>query len=147
MSWRELAVAQAIDARVAEVADDESIVGEDEDGGSAAHPHLLPLLAAPVEDCPIGVPQGVGDHLERVGALEVTQLFEVGGDDLDGHLAGDLAGRVAAHAVGDHEEAAILVRVGEEVVFVALSDAADVGSGGYGKVHERLTRFRSRASG
>ncbi len=41
----------------------------------------------------------------------------------DGHLAGDLAGEVAAHAVGDDEEAVTGVRV----VFVLRAELALVG--------------------
>ena len=53
-------------------------------------------------------------------------------DDLHRHLARDLAGRVPAHAVGDDEEPTLLIRVGVEAVFVASTNAPDIGAGGDG---------------
>ena len=39
----------------------------------------------------------------EVAVLEVEVLFQVVGDELDGHFAGFFAGRLAAHAVADDE--------------------------------------------
>ena len=42
---------------------------------------------------------------------------------------------MAAHTVGDYEQAPIGIGVGVKAVFVACADAPDVGAGGDGKLH------------
>jgi hypothetical protein len=49
-------------------------------------------------------------------------------DEDDPLLLGHLSGGVSAHAVRYNEETAILVRVGIEVVLVALSQTPGIGS-------------------
>ena len=58
---------------------------------------------------------------------ELALLFDLLVDRADGEGAGDLAGGVAAHPVGDDEKRELLVD--EEVVLVVVADAADVGRG------------------
>ena len=65
-----------------------------------------------------------------------------------GDRAGDLARGVAAHAVGDDEEAELLVD--EEVVLVVVADLADVGGGvetdGVAQPHFALWAMMPRAA-
>ena len=66
----------------------------------------------------------------------------------DGDGAGDLAGRVTAHPVGDDEEAELLVD--EEVVLVVVTDLADIGGGietnGVAQPHLALWPMMPRAA-
>ena len=62
-----------------------------------------------------------------MAAIDVVEVgarrAEPGPQEVDGDGAGDLAGAVAAHAVGDGED----VRLGEEVVLVVGADPSRIG--------------------
>ena len=67
--------------------------------------------------------------------VESLTRVELALDRLNRHLAGDFAGGVAAHAVGDDEQPAVAARVDGEVVLVPGPDHADVGPGGVKQAH------------
>jgi hypothetical protein len=131
----QLAVAQQVDARVADLADEVAAPGEDEHRGGGPHPLLVRLGDRALEDRHVRVAQRGGDAGLDGGVVEVAHRAELAGDDLHGHLARHLAGGVTAHPVGDDEEAARLVRVGEEAVLVARADHADVRPRGVLELH------------
>ena len=123
------AVAQQVRARVADVDEGELLVGgvaavgvglgdHDQRGDRRAHP----LLVRVADRRPVDVAVGLGDrrhHVVERGAVGA----EPGAEHVDGEGAGDLAGAVAAHPVGDGED----VRLGEHVVLVLRADAARIG--------------------
>jgi len=70
---------------------------------------------------------------------------------LDGNAAGDFTGVIAAHAVGQHEQAGIAI--GADRVFVMVADSADIGQFDTGEfvrqahTQEDLAAVRIKASG
>jgi hypothetical protein len=123
----ELAVAQQVAARVADVDQPQPLAGEQHRGERRAHAVQAGVAGDHVAQVLVRrgrrLPQGV----EQVGAgVVVVQRCQ--GGDRDG--AGDLPGRVAAHAVGDGQHA----RAGVDAVLVALPQEADVGAGGEAQI-------------
>ena len=87
-----------------------------------------------------------------VDAIAIDQVAVVVhrvADLVDRDRRRDLAGRVAAHAVGDHEQPELLVD--EEVVLVVVALPTDVGRRGERKLHALIeyhgTRQRRRHAG
>ena len=69
-------------------------------------------------------PLHAGLRIGRVHVLVFDGLLDQAHDGLDGDAAGDLAGVVAAHAVGEHEQAD--VGIDADRVLVVLAHPADV---------------------
>ena len=112
-------VGEAVDPRVADVEHDPVLVPAGDDDGhpgdGRAHPALLGRAGLRLEDAAVGLAQDLGDVVGLLGRV----LVEVA-QGLDGDPAGDLPGRVAAHAVGDGEDHAL----GEDAVLVVVADPA-----------------------
>ena len=97
-------------------------VGDDRDRGDRrAHATLGRVGDRRPEDVAVGG----GDRVDHVGGRREIVFGQAGGDPLDGEFAGDLAGLVAAHAVGDDEDAV----AGEDVVLVVRTELSGVGGG------------------
>ena len=98
-----------------------SVVGDGDDGeGGDRRAHAL--LVGVADGGAVDVAVDLGDR--RDDLLEVgAGGAEAGAQEVDGERAGDLAGAVAAHPVGDDED----VRLGEEVVLVVGPDPPGVG--------------------
>jgi hypothetical protein len=81
-------------------------------------------------------------HLERAthalrgtAIVEVPNRGELSFERLNRHLARDLAGGMAAHAVRDDEQPVIAFRVDGKIIFVPRPDHTDVGSGSVKQTH------------
>ena len=126
----ELAVGQQVEPRVADVdhGDGVAALGVDQGHGAqrGAHAGELGIVGRPLDDRPVGLLHGGDEH---VGAGRAELVLE----GLDGEVAGDLARLVAAHAVGDGEEAVDR----QEGVLVGLADLADVGGRAPGEAGHR----------
>ena len=61
--------------------------------------------------------------------VEIPYSAELSLERLHRHLARDLAGGVAAHAVGDDEQPVVAFRVDGIIIFVPRPDHTNVGSG------------------
>src|SRR5690606_37972836 len=128
----ELAVAVAVDATVADVADDGGVVEKVE--GHHRGPHALAAGVALRLLVDLGVGQensgdhavgfggdavldlvGPGDRLHRLGVGEVLE------DGVDRQLAGDVAGGVPAHAVCDDGQPGVRGQVDGVLVVVPLA--------------------------
>ena len=95
------------------------VAAEQHDAGDGrAHALLVGVGVGGAEDRLVGGGDG-GDHVVESDALGGQPLAQ----EVDGELGGDLAGPVAAHAVGDDERAVD----GQRVVLVARPDAAGIG--------------------
>ena len=112
----QLAVAQHVGARVADVGDRDLALADVGRGDGGAHAARLRVGHGTVVD---GAVRALDDVAQAVGGRTFGQP---GRERLDGHLGRDLAGLRAAHAVGDDEQR----RAHEEVVLVALALAAEV---------------------
>ena len=119
---RELAVADQVGTGVTDVAQGQASAREEDRGERRPHAlelwrlpdHLAQVLAA-LED-------GLAQRLQHVaGGCVVVQVLQ-GGDD---HLAGDVAGRVATHAVGDGQQPG----PGVDRVLVVAADQPAIGPG------------------
>ena len=122
----EAVVAQHVAARVADVRDREHLavvrVVDDGDGGDGgAHAGLVEVLDRRVVDLDVRLV----DRRHEVVAGAQRVGGQAGIEPVDRHLARDLTGEVATHAVGDDEQA----RADVEVVLVLGADLALVGSG------------------
>lgn len=131
----EYAVTQQVRAGVADVDEAEALAGPEQGGERGAHALQLGVLLDHHAQLVIGPLDRRTERSEDVRARDVVVELDERGDHLG---AGDLTGRLAAHAVGDGEKA----RTGVAGVLVALSDHALVRSGGeaQGKTHAHLTR-------
>ena len=98
-----MAVAHEVDARVADVSDNESRLGEKQGRHRAAHAQLVALGPGSLVYGAVGIAQSVGDPLVRFRRLQIVQVREVVAHHLHRHLARDLAGRVPTHPVRDYE--------------------------------------------
>ncbi len=119
----ENAVTQQVRARVADVHETEPLAGPQQRGEGRPHAFELGVLLDHGAQLVVGALHGRAEGGEDVGAGHVVVERDQGGDHLGG---GDLARRLAAHAVGDGEQA----RTGVTGVLVALPDHALVRSGG-----------------
>ncbi len=117
------AVAQEVRAGVADVHEAEPLTGPQQGGERGAHAFELGVLLDHGAQLVVGALHGGAERGEDVGARHVVVERDEGGDHLG---AGDLARRLAAHAVGDGEQPG----AGVAGVLVALSDHALVRSGG-----------------
>ena len=119
----ELAVAHQVGAGVADVAEAQPAAGEEDRGQRRPHALELRGLADHLAQVLAALEDRLAQRLQQVaGGGVVVQVLE-GGDD---HLAGDVAGRVAAHAVGDREQPG----PGVHRVLVVAADQAAVGPRG-----------------
>jgi hypothetical protein len=133
-------LANAIDAAVADVREVRAFADEEHAGDGGAHALVARVALGLLEDLQVGQldpgDQAVGlvvaraVHLVRPGGLGILAgaLEEVANDG-DGELAGDLAGSVAAHAVGDDVE--VLVLHDGERILVLRALHAHVGLPGH----------------
>src|SRR5262245_34816052 len=150
-------VAEQVDPAVPHVGQVGGVAVHQDRGHRGGHALVLALLLHRLDDLAVRVADRglqavavVGDALveaERPGDLLVAagQAYELV-DRLDGDLGGDLAGRVPAHPVGDHEQ--VLVGVDEEAVLVALALPPHVRERLVGDLHDRYVNYRSlRACG
>ena len=119
----EHAVAQQVGAGVADVDEAEPLAGPQQGGQRGAHALQLRVLLDHHAQLVVGALHGGAERGEDVGAGHVVVELDEGGDHLGG---GDLAGGLAAHAVGDGEQPG----AGVAGVLVALADHALVRSGG-----------------
>ncbi len=117
------AVAQQVGAGVADVDQAQALAGPQQGGERGAHALQWRVLLDHVRSWSLArwtaVPREVRTSEPGTSSSRATS----GGDHLGG---GDLTGGLAAHAVGDGEQA----RTGVSGVLVALPDHAFVGSGG-----------------
>ena len=136
--------AEQVHAAVTDVTEVRAVAVHEDRRHRGGHPLVLALLLGGLQDLAVGVadgrleaiavvgdvlvePEGPGDLLVPSG--EAHELV----DGVDGHLGGDLARGVAAHAVRHHEQ--VLLGIDEEAVLVALALAPDVGDGLVGDFH------------
>jgi hypothetical protein len=119
----EHAVTQEIRAGVADVDEAEALTGPQERGEGGPHALQLGVLLDHHPQLVVGALHGGAQRGEDVGAGYVVVQGDDGGDHLGG---GDLTGGLAAHPVGDREQAG----TGVTGVLVALADHAFVRSGG-----------------
>ena len=121
---RQLAIAQQVGARVADVHDGQPIAEPVDAGDRRAHPREVGVRGDDVGDAVAHLRDRVAEraqHLVRRRRVHV----EVGhGRHRDG--AGELPGRMPAHAVGHEQQRG----AGVAGVLVALADESDVGPGG-----------------
>jgi hypothetical protein len=116
-------VAQQVGARVADVDEAEPLTGPQQRGQGGAHALQGRVVLDHLPQLLVGALHGGAERGEDVGAGDVVVEGDDGGDHLGG---GDLAGGLAAHAVGDREQS----RTGVAGVLVALTDHALVRTGG-----------------
>ncbi len=132
---RGLAVAHQVRAAVADVGDERLRAGDQHDIERRAHALLVGLGLAALEHGLMGLEHGVLQQLDQAAAagirrraLERVDLrlrgLERGAHGLDGHRGCDLAGGVAAHAIGHDEEA--LGGLHERGVLVVIANDSDV---------------------
>lgn len=114
---RQYAVTQQVGAGVADVDEAEALAGPEEGGEGGPHAFQLGVLLDHHPELVVGALHGGAERGEDVGAGHVV----VESDDRGDHLgAGDLTGGLAAHSVGDREQAG----TGVAGVLVALADHA-----------------------
>ena len=102
----ELAAAQQVRAAVADLGQEQHLVDEHGDGRGRAHAAARALLLRGVVDAPAGFFHGRHQPArERVAIARRTAAAHGLDQDVDRHLARDLAGRGAAHAVAHGEDA------------------------------------------
>ena len=119
----ELAVAQQVRARVADVPDRDEVVAADErDGHRRAHPGDGRVVRGPVVDAAVRLADQAPDELLGLGRGDRLALRERARERGRGDRRGDLAGLRAAHPVRDGEEG----RLADERVLVAAPLAAGV---------------------
>ena len=120
----ELAVAQAVDARVADVRERDVVADAEDAADGGAHAGELGVVEHGLGDQRVG-----GEHRGLQGELGVVgrgvELVGLG-DALHRDRGRDVAARVAAHAVGDDEQ----VAAGVSAVLVVGADLADMRDGG-----------------
>ena len=116
----DLPVADAVGARVADVADRDEVVLDERDRDRGAHPRGGHILQRLLPDAAVRLADQRLDVLRAGGGLDV--LPQRGGGD----ARGDLARLVAAHPVGDREER----RLADVGVLVAAALVARVGRPG-----------------
>ncbi len=141
------ALAQAVGPAVAHLADHVARVREEgKRGEGGPHAALLLLTARPLQDLTVRLLHRLDEpapHRLQVRS-RVAEAAEGPAHFLRGHPGGDLARRVAAHPVGDQEDAVGVVE--ERGVLVHRSHAADVSASGadplQGKVPEWLAVTR-----
>ena len=114
---RQHVAAQQVGAGVADVHQADLRADEPQCGERGAHALELAVLLHGVGYAVVGVHDGVAQRThEVVDAAVLVERFERADDD----LAGDLAGGVTAHAVGDREQP----RAGVDRVLVVVADEA-----------------------
>ena len=114
--------------------DRDPVVEEQAGDDRRAHAFALRLGLGGLIDDLVGAGDGVAQHdararhaglrIGRAHVLVLDRFLHQAHDGLDGDAARDLAGVVAAHAVGQHEQAD--VGIDADRVFVVLAHAADV---------------------
>ena len=136
VTWRSVAVAPEVGARVAHVHHVEAAVAQHRRGHRRAHPALVRVVAGHAPD-------------RAVGALDRALRTVVGAapgpsaaDRVDGHLGRDLAGLGAAHAVGHGQQSGAR----DGAVLVVVADPPGVGELGHLDQGERAVRRCPRRS-
>ena len=66
-------------------------------------PRFLDFAHRALKDLPVGEAESLGHFFAGCHSRQVIEVGELARDELDRHLAGDLASGVAAHAVRDYE--------------------------------------------
>ena len=99
------AVADPVDARVADVRDQDPFGQEQEGRAGRPHPLEVAVGRGPAVDQRADLAKGLDDRLDGRAHLG---LLVVVWDDVAGHLAGQLPDGVGTHPVGDHEDMAAL---------------------------------------
>ncbi|ESU50049.1 hypothetical protein P376_1974 [Streptomyces sp. HCCB10043] len=132
---RQDAVAQQIRAGVADVHQAEALAGPEQGGERGAHALQLGILLDHDAQLVVGLLYGGAERGQEIGSRYVVVERDERGDHLG---AGDLTGRLAAHAVGDGEEPG----AGVAGVLVSLADHALVRPGGEAQrqTHAHLAR-------
>ena len=118
----EVAVAQPVGARVADVRHRDVVVADVGGGQRRAHAGTVLAGLRHLVDASVGLQHPLGEQL--LGARR-ADVADPALERLDGQLRGDLAGLGAAHPVGDDEHR----RPREEGVLVRPARAAGVGVG------------------
>jgi hypothetical protein len=151
----ELAIAQQVAPAIAHLAQEQHFVDQHGRRGGGAHAAARSFFLRRLEDPPPSLFDGLHEPArQRVAVLGARAPAHRLDEDIDGHLARDLAGGRAAHAVANREQHAALAdlvfealvaradlarrKVGDhEVVFVVLADLTDGGATGI--AHGQLT--------
>src|SRR5690606_30089569 len=134
----ELAVAEQIDAAVADVRDEAAIADDEQGAQRGAHAALVGVVERLLVDVDAGPLHGLLEKAQELprwdaaltvlgGELlldEVLSLAQLLVQRANGERARHLPGRVPSHSVRDHEKRELLVH--EEVVFVVVARAVDV---------------------
>ena len=112
MTCANLAAALAIQPRIADVRDRNLVVVEQGGDHGRAHAFAFGLGARGLIDDLVGARDGVaqddgrtgeaGGAIERAEILARETFAHQVGDGLDGDAAGNFAGVVSAHAIGEH---------------------------------------------
>ena len=150
---RELAGAQPVDAAIADVADDGALAPRVEPQDRDGRAHLLELADPALGDALGRAPRRDDDLVlaQRSARIERERPRHVGvargaadqlGDGVDRDRAGDLAGFVAAHAVGDDEQAEVGAQA--DRVLVAGPPAGD---GERERIEQHARGYSARRAG
>ena len=141
------AVAQQIDPRVPDLANEIPIVGEHQHACGRSHPTLVGLGQHTLVDAAIRLMERELYAIRRLGFEHRRQPQEVPRDDLYRHLARDFPGGVSSHAVGDDKHTTASVSLSEEIVFVARPNHPDIGTRAHGELQgHRTTETTSAAA-
>ncbi len=120
---RQFAVAQAVNAGVADVGDRELVADAEKSADGGAHSGQFAVFEHRLGEKRVGGDErGLERELGVIGGLETTVDF---GDAVDRDGRGDVASGVATHTVGDNKK--VLARVG--AVLIVGADFTDVRDG------------------
>ena len=118
-----------------DVRDRDTVVEEQGPDHGGAHALALRLGAGGLKDDLVGAQDGIaqddrgarqaGGGIVDAQVLALDRIAHQADDGLDGDAAGDLAGVIAAHAVGQHQQADVGI-VGDGV-FVVIANPTGVG--------------------
>jgi hypothetical protein len=136
-----------INPRIAHVTNDVAGLGEQQRGDRAPHSQLVSFSACPLVDRAVRIAKCARYLRVRVGRCEVVEIGKIAADDFDRHFAGNFAGGVPTHAIGDDEKSPIIVGGSVQRIFVTLSNSADISASRNSKVHYRKLIGMERSEG
>lgn len=118
----QVAIAEEVDAAVADVGDVQMLLAGDEHRDGGSHRVVIGVDGTEGEDFSVGFADGIVDDAAEFDGIFLDPfdlLGEFPGDEVDGHFAGFFAGGLSSHTVGDEEESALVVDHGAVFVIVA----------------------------
>jgi hypothetical protein len=132
---RQGAAGEQVDAAVSHRADRGVLTGDEQADDRGAHPAVIVAAFRGAKDLAVGQvdrgPQAVPIERQRVvdavwpgDVVVLVGPADEAADRVDRQLRGHFPGFVTAHAVGDREKTQVCV--GNELVFIALSDTTGV---------------------